>query len=69
MKTDPWPSIPAYVQDDDNDPWWDSIDAQCLLQDLCDVLDSYAPTGRYFGTHPGDGSDFGFWQFDLEEDY
>jgi hypothetical protein len=41
--------------------WWGSEDALELLEDLTDELNSYAPPGFYFGCHPGDGSDFGFW--------
>jgi hypothetical protein len=32
-----------------------------VLVALFDALDAIAPTGTYFGAHPGDGSDFGFW--------
>jgi len=28
---------------------------------LTDALNDYAPPHTYFGTHEGDGSDFGFW--------
>lgn len=41
------------------------------LDILIDALNSMAPPYIYFGAHPGDGSDFGFW-FDSEafnEDY
>jgi hypothetical protein len=35
--------------------------AQELVQELTDVLEQFAPSYCYFGTHEGDGSDFGFW--------
>jgi hypothetical protein len=38
-----------------------------LMEDLFDALSNLAPPGYYFGSHPGDGSDYGFWQ--VEEDY
>ena len=47
--------------------WWDSDDVMYLLEDLFDALNDHAPIGCYFGSHPGDGSDFGYWAHD--EDY
>lgn len=32
------------------------------LDYLFDMLNQYAPDGYYFGAHPGDGSDYGFWE-------
>ena len=39
-----------------------------LVNDLMDALNEYAPTGCYFGSIEGDGSDFGFWADEHEED-
>ena len=47
--------------------WWDSDDVMYLLEDLFDALDDHAPIGCYFGSHPGDGSDFGYWAHDEDE--
>lgn len=45
-------------KDLENEPW--------LIEDLFDKLNDIAPDGFYFGAHPGDGSDYGFWEC---EDY
>ena len=41
--------------------WWDTEEATEVCNELAEILDDYAPDGHYFGTHPGDGSDYGFW--------
>src|SRR5690606_738190 len=38
-----------------------------LMEALFDALNEISPDGCYFGAHPGDGADYGFWS--VEEDY
>ena len=40
-------------------------EADDILEMLFDELEHIAPEGTYFGAHPGDGSDFGFWPVEL----
>lgn len=41
--------------------------AAMMVDMLIDVLNEYVPEGAYFGTHPGDGADFGVWRDELRE--
>jgi len=48
----------------DDEAWWQSDRAAELLTAAFDALNETAPEGAYFGAHPGDGADFGFWEDD-----
>ena len=46
---------------------YESDDADYYLnEDLWNALNDIAPEGYYFGAHPGDGSDYGFWECEEE---
>ena len=38
-----------------------------LNEYLWDYMNQIAPDGFYFGAHPGDGSDYGFWELEVDE--
>lgn len=38
-----------------------------LLDDLYSELEDLSPDGYYFGAHPGDGSDYGWWPIEEDE--
>jgi hypothetical protein len=45
---------------------WDEDEAASYVDKMAELLNDYAPTGFYFGSHEGDGACFGFW---LEQDW
>lgn len=59
--------LPSVVTDPVASEWddrWNDADVIYLYEELTDIMERYAPEGYYFGTHPGDGSDFGYWRDD-----
>lgn len=55
-------SIQDRAQGREGSAWWDGEEAAAMLERLTDTLNEHAPEGHYFGAHPGDGADFGFWK-------
>ena len=39
----------------------EDVDSSEIINDLCDALSEFAKPFCWFGSHPGDGSDFGYW--------
>ena len=54
--------VPLSALDDEDDAFWDSDECIHVMQELSDILNSYAPDGYYFGSHEGNSSDFGYWK-------
>jgi hypothetical protein len=56
---------PSYAMEDAEADWW-SDEAPFIWDDLLELLTFYGPEGTTFGTHPGDGADWGWWTDDQE---
>ena len=56
-----------YVSENPEVEDWKMLDDETkgwVVDELFDLLDGIAPEDCYFGAHPDDGADFGFWQVD-----
>jgi hypothetical protein len=58
--------LDSIIEDYWNEPKYRS---DILNEEICSKMNELAPTGFYFGCHPGDGSDIGFWPCDFETAY
>lgn len=59
-------TLATYGDLPDDSPLWEEDFIPELIATLMDLLSAFAPVGHYFGAHPGDGSDFGYWMNDDE---
>jgi hypothetical protein len=55
--------VPNAAFQNDEHPFWDFDDGHMVIEELIDALNEHVPEDSYFGAHPGDGSDFGVWEF------
>ena len=60
--------VPKRAKYNDRHGFWDTEDAQILVDQMQDALDDIAPEGWYFGTCEGDGACFGWWPVEPEEE-
>ena len=47
--------------------WHDHYSPGEAVWALMDAINDYAPEGYYFGAHPGDGADFGWWEAENDD--
>ena len=50
--------VEAHMEADD---YYESDASDEDMEALFEALDCYGPEGFYFGAHPGDGADYGWW--------
>lgn len=52
--------------DDKTKSYLNEVNLNEIVQEIFDALNELSPEGYYFGAHPGNGSDFGFWEITEE---
>jgi hypothetical protein len=56
--------IGVTVPYDCSNEWWDSEEAAQMFEDIVELINTVTPGGLYFGSHPDDGADWGYWEID-----
>ena len=61
--------IEDFFWPDDEHEYWEAEDTVYFLnEDLFNILNEIAPEDCYFGSHIGNGSDYGFWEAEDSDD-
>lgn len=61
--------FPDYLDwDDENENWHSDNMSYFLNEDIWDAMQEIVPEGVYFGAHPGDSADYGFWNEDYDDE-
>ncbi len=63
--------VNALEKDEDGDFVGESEETATYIlnEDIFDLLNNIAPEGTSFGSHEGNGSDFGFWEYENDEEF
>lgn len=61
LLTLPFDRVPGDARGDSQHEFWGTEAADDYVAELISALDEACDPGVYFGAHPGDGADFGFW--------
>ena len=63
--------VNALEKDEDGDFVGESQETATYIlnEDIFDLLNNIAPEGTSFGSHEGNGSDFGFWEYENDEEF
>lgn len=60
-------NIDEILGNEDHTAWHSNTMAWIINESVWDAMNEIAPEGFYFGAHPGDGCDYGFWAIEEDE--
>ena len=58
---------PYWICNDEHD-YFETESCAWLIDEMFDVIDEASPDGYVFSAHPGNSSDFGFWNIEMMEE-
>ena len=58
----PFPIIPNSAHYDSDHSYWEGDGSKLFYEELINVINLYTPRGFYFGEHPDEKLNYGFWR-------